>query len=227
MSHGDETCWTIVRGAAGGNLAARDTFASTYLDVVRAYLGARWRGTAHVASLEDAVQDVFVDCFREDGALQRADQKKPGNFRTFLFAVVRNVALRHEERSAKNRQLQPSTTFDPSEDLVDDERLSLVFDRAWAQALLKRAVQRQESWAAQEGERAQRRVELLRLRFAEDLPIREIAKRWGTDAAVLHREYARSREEFKRALREEVAFHHPDSRADVERECAALLALVG
>ena len=68
------------------------------------------------------------------------------------------------------------------------------------------------------------RVELLRLRFHEGLPIREIARRWGTAAEVLHHEYARARQEFEAALREVVAFHHPGSPEEVEQECSNLLA---
>ena len=68
MPPADETCWTVVRGAAAGQAGARAAFAETYIDVVRAYLGARWRGTPHLAALDDAVQAVFLDCFREDGA---------------------------------------------------------------------------------------------------------------------------------------------------------------
>jgi RNA polymerase sigma-70 factor (ECF subfamily) len=170
---------------------------------------------------------VFLDCFREHGALGRADPANPGSFRTFLFAVVRNVALRHEEKSRRGQKLHAEAGVDPSE-LVDDERLSLVFDRAWARALLKRAVERQERAAVESGdEQALRRVEILRLRFGSDLPIREIARRFGAEPEKVHREYARSREEFKRALFDEVAYHHPGTAGDVARECASLLALLG
>jgi hypothetical protein len=64
---------------------------------------------------------------------------------------------------------------------------------------------------------------LLRLRFEENLPIRTIAERWGVDAAVLHHAYALAREDFRKALLEVVAFHHPGSLAEVEREAAGLL----
>jgi RNA polymerase sigma-70 factor (ECF subfamily) len=70
-------------------------------------------------------------------------------------------------------------------------------------------------------------VELLRARFHEGLPIRDIARRWGTDAAALHHEYAKARQEFKAALLEVVAFHHPGSPTEVEQECANLLAHLG
>ncbi|MBK8268830.1 MAG: hypothetical protein IPK83_11220 [Planctomycetes bacterium] len=40
---------------------------------------ARTRG-----DLDDAVQDVFLECFRPDGALDRLDVHRPGGFRAFL-----------------------------------------------------------------------------------------------------------------------------------------------
>ena len=43
-------------------------------------------------------------------------------------------------------------------------------------------------------------MELLRLRFHEGLPIREIAARWKRDTAWVPHQYATAREEFKRAV---------------------------
>ena len=81
--------------------------------------------------------------------------------------------------------------------------------------------------AQQAGPEACLRVELLRLRFHEGLPIRAIAQRWQADAAALHHEYAKARREFKEALAAVVAFQHPGSPADVKRECASLLESLG
>src|SRR5262249_9139684 len=107
-----------------------------------------------------------------------------------------------------------------------EETLSRAFDRAWARAVVREAAERQSALAAQRSEASLRRVELLRLRFHEGLPIREIARLWGLDAAYLHHEYARARQEFRAALREVIAFHHPGSPEDVDRECARLLSLL-
>lgn len=220
----DETCWSIVQGAADGDVARRQEFARTYLPIVRAYLGARWRGTGYIGHLEDAVQDVFVDCFKDGGALTRADPSR--RFRTFLFGIVRNVALRHEEKRARRKEEQAESGFQQRIQ-ADADTLSRVFDRAWAQALMRRAMQRQRTLAEGRGEDARKRVELLRLRFAENLPIRDIAKRWGADAAVVHRQYRKAREEFQEALVDEVRFHHQGTEAEVRRECASLLELLG
>ena len=92
---------------------------------------------------------------------------------------------------------------------------------------MREAAARQAERADALGPEARRRVELLRLRFQEGLPIREVARLWGDDPAALHREYARARQEFKAALLDVMASYHPDSPAQAERECADLLRLLG
>jgi len=64
MSTPESTCWTVIRAAAAGSPAERAELARRYLGVVRAYLAARWRGSDLRADLDDAVQEVFVECFR-------------------------------------------------------------------------------------------------------------------------------------------------------------------
>jgi RNA polymerase sigma-70 factor (ECF subfamily) len=227
MDHTDSnsTCWTVLQDAAGGDDAARAEFATRYAPLVRAYLGARWRGTALIHELDDAVQDVFVECLRQGGMLQRADPGRPGGFRAFLYGLVRNIALRIEQDRARRcvRQVTGGMEDAGADALIAEESLSRLFDRAWARAIMRDAAARQAERAAREGEAALRRVELLRLRFHEGLPIRAIAQLWSVDAAALHHEYARARKEFKAALVEVMAFYHPGAPADAERECAELL----
>jgi RNA polymerase sigma factor (sigma-70 family) len=216
MSAAESTCWTVVRAAAAGSREDRDKLAKRYLGVVRAYLKARWHGPELRANLDDVVQDVFVECFRAGGALEAVGDGRVPNFRAFLYGVVRNVARRYE-----NRQ---SLAADPLPQIeADDERLSRLFERAWARAIMAEAAQRQSQRAAELGPEAVRRVELLRLRFEENLPIRTIAERWAVPAAGLHHAYALARQEFREALLEVVAFHRPGSPADVEEEAAGLL----
>ncbi len=49
---------------------------------------------------------------------------------------------------------------------------------------------------------------------------------FSEDAAVLHKEYARAREEFREVLLEVVASQRRGSPAEVERECDGLLDLL-
>jgi RNA polymerase sigma-70 factor (ECF subfamily) len=219
MSQPPSTCWTETRAAAAGSPGHRDGLARRYLPVVRAYLAARWRGSVLVRELEDAVQDVFAECFRPSGPLEAAAAGRVPSFRAYLHGVARNVARRFEARPRREAVALP--------DLPEDEHgLSRVFDRAWARALMAEAAARQRERAAQAGAAALRRIELLRLRFEEGRPIRDIARLWGEDAGRLHREYATARQEFRAALLEVVAFHHPGTPDEVEQEAADLLRVL-
>jgi RNA polymerase sigma-70 factor (ECF subfamily) len=222
----DSTCWTLLRDAAAGGEAPRAEFAARYAPVVRAYLAARWRGSHLLRELDDTVQDIFIECLRDGGLLERARADRPGGFRAFLYGAVRNVALRAEARRARRLAREPMDVVDLQGIPAREEALSRVYDRAWAKAVVREAAERQSMLAAQSGEAALRRIELLRLRFHEGLPIREIARLWGVDAASLHHEYARARQEFRSALRNVIAFHHPGSPEDVDRECTQLLSLI-
>ena len=213
----------MVRDAALGDEDARGIFVSAYIGVVRAYLGARWRGGAMVQRIDDAVQDVFLECFRRAGALERLDDARNSSFRTFLYGVVRNVGRRHEERVGLGREVNPPSGFDVD---AGEESQALVFDRLWAQAVLDRAGERQRAWAERDGERGLRRLELLHLRFVKGLPVRDIAAQWKADASMLHEELRKARKEFKEALREEVSFHLSGPGDAVDRECLRLLSLL-
>jgi RNA polymerase sigma-70 factor (ECF subfamily) len=212
----DATCWSLIRDAAAGDPGARERFARVYRSVVTAYLAARWRADRH--SAEDAAQDVFVECFKSGGLLEKAEPHRDGGFRAFLLGAARNVARRYEARARPPNPLPDALP-------ADDTGPAEAFDRAWARALLREAARAQDEAARASGPAAVRRVELLRLRFHDGLPIREIAARWGVEAAKLHHEYATARDEFRAALRTVVAYHHPGATsAEVERACGELLA---
>jgi RNA polymerase sigma-70 factor (ECF subfamily) len=216
MSTPESTCWTVIRAAAAGSPADREELARRYLGVVRAYLAARWRGSPLRPELDDAVQEVFVECFRQGGALEAAGAGRVPSFRPFLYGVVRNVARRFECRPVRAAGPLPEIA-------ANEESQSRLFERTWAQAIMAEAAQLQSKRAGERGPEAVQRVELLRLRFEEGLPIRAIAERWGIPAARLHHAYALARQEFRTALLEVVAFHCPGSPAEVEQEAASLL----
>jgi RNA polymerase sigma factor (sigma-70 family) len=224
MANSETSCWTVIKAAAAGNPCDREQFARLYWSIVRRYLADRWRSSPMVAEIDDATQDVFVECFKQDGVLDCAARDR--GFRPFLYGVVRNVALRFEgerRRHARGRVGDAGAL----EGIADtEEELSRAFDRNWARQLLREAARAQEHEARKLGPAACRRVEILRLRFQEGAVIREIAARWRVDAGDLHHEYARAREEFKAALMQVVAYHRPGSRAEIEQECAQLLEIL-
>jgi len=225
MPRYETTCWEIIEGAANQNESHRAEFARRYTRIVRDYLAARWRGGPLESEISDAEHDVFMECFREGGVLDRVDPERAGGFRSFFYGVIRNVARRFEAAHGRFRERQPSTSFDLDEREGLDTSLSRVLDRAWARSVLSEAGRRHRELAGAEGEVGLRRVELLRLRFEEGLPIREIAQRWQMDAAKVHQEYRRARREFRRCLEAELDFNG-ESGADAEQRWAEFIALL-
>ena len=220
------TCWTVIRSAAGGAAAERAEFAKRYGAPLAAYFAARWRGGVLAQECDDAMQEVFLECFRDGGALARASPER-GPFQPFLYGVARNVARRFEERAAARRADRAKQSVELDALPVDEPTLSRAFDRAFAQALLREAAALQESRAKKEGGAALRRVELLQRRFGDDLAIRDLAREWGVDAAALHHEFATARREFLAALKDVVAFHEPGATAgDIMRRCEELARLI-
>jgi len=225
MSRLDSTCWTMIQAAAEGAEADRSTFAWRYGPAVRAYLGERWKSSPLVEAIDDAVQEVFVECFKQGGVLDRHDEITRGSFRSFFYGVVRNVALRFESRKAREREAQAATEFDFDEVTGADERLSEVFDRAWARSLLREAVVRMGRRAVEADEPARERVRLLHHRFYDGMTIREIARQRRLDEQAAYREFHKALKEFKATLREVVAFHSPDSPREAEHEFDLLVRL--
>ena len=229
MDDNDLTCWTLIEGAAAGRGSDRDDFARRYMSVVRAYLLHRWRRSPLRTEIDDVVQEVFVECFRGGGVLDKLSgaDTRPTGFRAFLYGVTRNVAMRCERKIGRLREHEPATGVETHQIPPDDPQLSRVFDRSWARALFREAGARQEETARAAGDEAVKRVELLRLRSREGLPIRDIAARWGAEPARVHKEYARARREFRKALEEVVAFHNPEATAaQIEEKCVELLDLL-
>lgn len=213
----------MLRRAAAGVPEDRDEFARRYGPVIRAYLRARWRQTPLLGDLEDAAQQVFVDCFKANGALATVDPQHSSGFRAFLFGVVRNVARATERRRARARERQSPDSADLEAIAAREESFATAFDREWARGILRQAAELQLQRARQDGPGAVQRHRLLELRYGENLPIRAIAARWGVDAALLHREYPKARDEFKRALVDVVRELHGSGGEGIEAECARLL----
>ncbi|MCA8970571.1 MAG: sigma-70 family RNA polymerase sigma factor [Planctomycetes bacterium] len=218
----EPTCWTIVHAAAGGDAESRALFWKSYAAPIRAYLLERWCRASLTNDVEDAVQDVFVECFKQDGALRAADAER-GSFRAFLFGIVRNVARRHEERVARSGRLTASQTSILEELPARDASLSRVFDRAWALGIMTEAVRRHAAIGADRDEEFRQRYRILRLRIEDGLPIRTIAERLALEATRVHNDYRRARREFRETLRLVVVDH---GSLDVDAECARLIDLL-
>lgn len=211
-----QTSWSNILGASAGNAEARQRFAATYEPVVRVYLEARWTNLTLASQVDDGVQDVFVECFRPNGILEKVTPETVPSFRGYLFGVIKNVARRYEAK------VRVASLPDQSE--ANDTSASAAFDREYALALMREASFIQAALATKKGAAAVRRIELLQLRFGQGLPVREIAKRWEVDPAWVHHQYSTARSEFQEALECLIQQHEPRlSAAEVTRRCRDLL----
>jgi DNA-directed RNA polymerase specialized sigma24 family protein len=217
-----DTCWTVVRAASRGDAEARASFSRTYAATIRGFLAARWKGRLLAAETNDATQEVFVECLKPGGVLESADAQC-GDFRGLLFGVTRNVARRFEERALAGRQLRPEDSAWLQNIASDDPGQATLFDRSWAQALMRISKRRHRELALADGQAGERRLEILERRFRGDEAIREIAATWGVPAQEVHNAYRKARTEFYACLREVVAYHAPTG-ADLDAECRRVLA---
>ena len=104
---------------------ATSSFSRNYLQVIRRLLEARWRGTPMHAELEDAIQEVFVECLRSDGPLSRIDPER-GGVSGVLFGVTRNIARRFEERGTRLAFVLDEGSFIVRDQLGIDTPIALV-----------------------------------------------------------------------------------------------------
>jgi len=211
-----ETCWTVIHGAAAGEPKQRSAFVRLYEPAIRAYLLRRWQRSPLRQDVDDHIQEVFLTCFRDDGALAQADRERGSGFRAYLYGVVRNVARHAETRRARSRETNGHSALEQID--ADEDSLAAEFDRAWAQSVVRDAIGRMDN---------RRDVDLLQARFVDDMPIRDIARAWREDPAKLHHDYARARRSFQDALVAVVRFHQPDrSPEQALEEAKRLLSLL-
>ena len=173
------------------------------------------------------MQEVFVECLKPGGILDNADPTR-GDFRALLYAVVRNVARRFEERAAEHNGNRTNESVHLDDLPAQAEKLSRFFDRVWAQSLLREAVLR-HAVAARNGDRDyRRRYRILRLRHQQGLPVREVAARLNEpDIDAVHNAYRRARREFRSFLREVVAMHTGAPNESIDAECRRVTELLG
>jgi RNA polymerase sigma factor (sigma-70 family) len=219
----ESTAWSTIVAAGAGEQSARERFARTYGGVIRAYLAARWRLPLASPEVDDGTQEVFVQCFKPDGALHRVDPHGPARFRSYLYAVVKHVADRIERGNGVRRV--PQEGAHGLDDLARDEAtLSRAFDRAWVGAVTREAWLRM---AAGLGADERDRLRILDLRFQAGLAPAEIATQLGLDVTDVYQQLRHAKRDFRQALVEVVGSYHPGaSRAEVEARCVELIGLL-
>lgn len=215
-----------MRGAARGDVVAREEFGRRYIPLMKRYLQERWRDRPWLTEIDDAAQEVFVECYKKGGALDHFEEGRGDSFRGYLLSVCRNVASRFEREQWRRMKVQVDESV-LSLSAGDDTRASKLFDRAWAQSMLREAAQRYQQKLPGLDANARRRFELLVLRFRDDMPIRDIARLWDADPTLLHREYTKARKEFREVLLEVLKIHQPGPQANLTEECERLFEAYG
>jgi RNA polymerase sigma factor (sigma-70 family) len=223
----DSTCWTVVLGAARGDPSLQDEFCRRYEIVIRAYLSARWRIGAEREEIADGTQEVFLQCFRADGALERLDPTRPGGLRAFLYGVTARVASVLERKRSRWKRGSAQPGFDPDDVERSEATLSAAFDRAWA-AMVGREARRLLAARAAEGrEAAKRRLYCLEQRYVHGKPPREIAAALGVDAQRVSEDLRDAKNEYRAALLEVMAGFFPAAtEKELEERCAELSQLL-
>lgn len=227
MAESETTSWNLVGSAAAGSATARAEFARRYGPLIRTQLEMRWSRQPLRQEIDEAIQEVFMECLKPNGVLARADRSVAAGFRRLLGAVVRNVALRTETRLARHH-LRHRTGEEPVTDRAGSQTsIAHRMDREWARAVTLEAAEEQERRAASVGAKALLRVKLLRSHFEEGRSIPEIAALWGLTPAHLHHQYAKARQDYLRALLAVLAHRFPDApKGEVEALARQLVELL-
>ena len=144
MEPTQDTSWTIIEAAAEGDGEARERLATLYSPALEAYFRKRWQANPILHSVDDAVQEVFVDCFKPSGVLERADGKN---------------------KDGDSRDAPDADTLATD----DDKDLTRLFDREWARSIVQEAAfldrDRDRSVGGREGG-VPRQADPVRHRFA-------------------------------------------------------------
>ena len=222
----DSTSWSEVRAAAAGDDSARAAFASRYAAFVRDALTRRWRGSWRAGLVDDAVQEVFVECFKPEGVLFKAAPEEGPGFRVYLAAVVRNVARRLEDRASRDWARRASVTGGLESIDGAAGTNSIALDREWARSLVVDAAAEQRQRALSISERAVLRADLLELHYGEGVPVPQIAEQWRVDAAWIHHQLPKAKAEFRRALEQVLRDRSPGAGVDLERRIEELMGLL-
>lgn len=206
------TRWTLVRRAQGRGEEARAALSelcSIYYEPVLQF-SRRWCGDAERA--QDLAHGFFEDLLGREN-LGAADPAK-GRFRSYLLASVKHFLSHQREREAASKRGGNAERVPEPGVLPDWER---EFDRAWALALIGRALESLAGEMRDAGKGAQ--FEVLRP-WLDGGPAGDTAaagEALGLSSTALKVAIHRVRQRFRQRVRDEIAATTTDP-ADAEAE---------
>ena len=219
------TRWSIVVAAGARTAASEEALATlcrTYWYALYAYVR---RCGYDVEQAEDLVQGFFLRVL--DREILRHAQPERGRFRSFLLASLKHFMINEYDRARAAKRgggVAPLTlditaaegryALEPK-DALDPERL---FERRWAQTLLRQAHVRLRGACVRSGKaRLYDQLEPFVSGDDEGVPYRDIASALGMTEGAARVAVHRLRRRFRDLLREEIA-HTVDGDAQVEEE---------
>ena len=231
----DTTNWSVVLKAGGDHSsAAREalgTLCSAYWYPVYAMLR---RYGYDAADAEDQTQAYFTRFLEKRWA--KEVRPEHGRFRSFLLVSVRNFLHneRDRERAVKRGGGKRPISLDGAAaeqkyalEPVESATPETLFERAWAEEVLSRALERLQSEMAETGDAdrfEQLKGHLPGGEHAE--PNSELAEAWGVGESAVRVALHRLRRRVGSLLREEIAATVADP-ADVGEELRHLLTTLG
>ena len=225
------THWSVVLAAGGNSETAHSALEKLCLAYWYPVYGfIRWRGNdEHHA--KDLTQEFFARLLASD-SLQTVSPER-GRFRTFLLAAVKNFLAndwRDSQRLKRGggKEILSWDGFDPEErfshEPSDGASPESWFDRRWAQAVVKSALERLGAEMQREG--IQQRFEVLKVFLQGDgagLSYAQAAQRVGLSEPATKTAIFRMRRRYGELIREQVA-ETVGASGDVEAEMQHLVS---
>ena len=201
----------------------REEFCRRYDSVIRAYLATRWRLPRTHEEVTEATQEVFLQCLREGGALERVDPNRPGGMRGYLYGITSRTASQFERQQARWKRDGTGRALEGDWIEADEATLSRAFDRAWASMLAREARREHRRMAEAGSERARLRLFCLEQRVYHGRWPREIAETVKLPAARVSELLHEAMGDYRAALLSVMASHHPnESERELEKRCEEL-----
>lgn len=229
------TRWTLIARAQGDSAAARaalEELCRAYWPPIYAYIRTSLRSRDDAEAARDLTQGFFVVLF-ERRLLGRVDRSR-GRFRSFLLIAVRNYLADEwsRARAQKRGAGEAILSLDVAgiavvearcaDLLTDGTTPERAYERAWAQTLMERAMERLREAHSAPG--ARDRFEALRGVLTGSSPegYAAIGARLGISLGAVKVAVHRLRQEYRALLVAEVA-DIVDGEAEVEAELRELL----
>jgi RNA polymerase sigma factor (sigma-70 family) len=228
------TRWTLVLRAQGESVEARGALS----ELCEAYYQPVFRFLWREGRDEDAARELAHEFFARllaRGGIGAADPQR-GRFRSYLLGAVKHFLSDrrdHERREKRGggvaaESIDAGTDTSPALQIVDDASApdDALFDRAWAFAVMDRALQSLAVEFTAENKSGQFTV--LKPWLAGDaelLPQAEAAERLGVSESAVKVAIHRLRKRFREIIRGEIA-HTVDSAAEVDAELRYLVEVL-